>query len=270
MKRPGRARARAGVRDPRPLLAAGIARLAALLRPPRARRGTDARARRRHRHRRRPRGWTPRIDEHDDLEDTQVGAGRRQRHARRRCARPRAPVARGAPRRCRGDRRGPRAASCAVPAASAWSRTPRSGATGSVRSPARATRSSRWSSTSSRSSPPPTPSIGPELAAARTRLGLTRRPAGRAHPDPSARHRVHRGRRLRPVRRRLLRPRPPAHAGPRPRRRRGAAAGVVRRALRRTPRSTRAGSSRPSWPPVPTARSAAPAAARTGRCWSPW
>ena len=32
-----------------------------------------------------------------------------------------------------------------------------------------------------------------------------------------------------------------------------------------TRRSTRAGSSRPSWPPAGTARSAAPAAARTGR-----
>ena len=75
------------------------------------------------------------------------------------------------------------------------------------------------------------------------------RPARRAHPDPAARDRVDRGRRLRAVRRRLLRPRSPAHPRPGPGRRRR------RRCWRRTtrttptPRSTRAGSSRPSSPP---------------------
>ena len=77
------------------------------------------------------------------------------------------------------------------------------------------------------------PVIGPELAAAPDPPRPDRRPARRAHPDPPARDRVDRGRRLRPVRRRLLRPRPPAHAGAGARRRRRAAADGVRRALRR-------------------------------------
>ena len=53
------------------------------------------------------------------------------------------------------------AASCAGPAASTSSRTPRPGATGSARSPGPATRSSPSSSTTSRSSPPPTRSSAP-------------------------------------------------------------------------------------------------------------
>ena len=77
-----------------------------------------------------------------------------------------------------------------------------------------------------------------------------RRPARRAHPHPAARHRVDRGRRLRAVRRRLLRPRPPPHPGARPRRRRGAAAGVPTTSGTPTRPSTRAGSSRPSSPPA--------------------
>ena len=59
-----------------------------------------------------------------------------------------------------------------------------------------------------------------------------RRRPGRAHPDPPARHRVDRGRRLRAVRRRLLRPRPPAHAGAGAGQGPGAAAPAVRRPLR--------------------------------------
>ena len=77
------------------------------------------------------------------------------------------------------------------------------------------------------------PVVGPELCAARTRLGLTRRPACGAHPDPAARDRVDRGRRLRALRWRLLCARPPADAGPGARCRRGAAAGDVRREVRR-------------------------------------
>ena len=96
-----------------------------------------------------------------------------------------------------------------------------------------------------------------------------RRPARRAHPHPPARHRVHRGRRLRA--RAAATSTPAATCAPWP----ACSASTWRRCWRRTtsatptPRSTRAGSSRPSWPPAPTARSAAPAAARTGRCWSP-
>ena len=59
------------------------------------------------------------------------------------------------------------------------------------------------------------------------------RPARRPDPDPPARHRGDRDRRLRPVRRRLLRARPPAHPGPGARRRRGAAARDLRREVRR-------------------------------------
>ncbi len=59
-----------------------------------------------------------------------------------------------------------------------------------------------------------------------------RRRPGRADPDPPARHRVDRGRRLRAVRRRLLRPRPPAHAGAGAGQGPGAAAPAVRRPLR--------------------------------------
>ena len=54
----------------------------------------------------------------------------------------------------------------------------------------------------------------------------------RAHPDPPARARVHRGRRLRGLRWRLLRPRAPAHAGADLRPRRPAAPRPVRRPLR--------------------------------------
>ena len=95
-----------------------------------------------------------------------------------------------------------------------------------------------------------------------------RRPARRAHPDPSARHRGRRGRRLRAVRWRLLRPRPPAHARPGARRRRGAAAGVVRRALRPRPDQPAPGLRGRAGHRLRTARSAAPAAAPTGRCSS--
>ena len=59
------------------------------------------------------------------------------------------------------------------------------------------------------------------------------RPARRPDPDPPARHRGDRDRRLRAVRRRLLRARPPAHPGPGARRRRGAAARDLRRQVRR-------------------------------------
>ena len=59
------------------------------------------------------------------------------------------------------------------------------------------------------------------------------RPARRPDPDPPARHRGDRDRRLRAVRRRLLCARPPAHPGPGARRRRGAAAGDLRRQVRR-------------------------------------
>ena len=97
--------------------------------------------------------------------------------------------------------------------------------------------------------------------------GPERRPARRPHPHPSARDRGRRGRRLRAVRRRLLRPRPPAHAGPRARRSTSRPCSRRTTSATPTPRSTRAASSRPSWPPVRTARSAAPAAAPTGRCW---
>ncbi len=69
---------------------------------------------------------------------------------------------RGAPRgRERGPRRRSEVASCVVPAASAWSRTPRSGASASSRSPARAAPSSRCSSTTTPSSPPRTRSSAP-------------------------------------------------------------------------------------------------------------
>ena len=64
------------------------------------------------------------------------------------------------------------------------------------------------------------PVIGPELAAARTRLGLTVDQLAERTRIRPARHRVDRGRRLRAVRRRLLRPRPPAHARPGARHRR--------------------------------------------------
>ena len=93
------------------------------------------------------------------------------------------------------------------------------------------------------------PVIGPELSAARVRVGPERRRPRRAHPHPPARHRVDRGRRLRAVRWRLLRPRPPAHARP------GAGQGPRRRcsssSTTATPRrrSTPAGCSRPSWRP---------------------
>ena len=80
-----------------------------------------------------------------------------------------------------------------------------------------------------------------------------RRPARRAHPDPAARDRVDRGRRLRALRRRLLRPRPPAHARPGARHRRRRRCSRRTTSATPTPRSTRAGSSRPSSPPAPTA-----------------
>ena len=101
------------------------------------------------------------------------------------------------------------------------------------------------------------PVVGPELAAAPRAAAALGRPARRAHPDPAARDRGDRDRRLRAVRRRLLRPRPPAHPGP------GAGGRRRHRCSRRTTsgtptrRSTRAGSSRPSSPPAGTARSAA-------------
>ena len=94
------------------------------------------------------------------------------------------------------------------------------------------------------------PVIGPELRRGPHPARAERRPARRAHPHPSARHRVHRGRRLRALRRRLLRPRSPAHARPRPRPRRRAAARRRTTSGTPTPRSTPAGSSRPSWPPA--------------------
>ena len=62
-----------------------------------------------------------------------------------------------------------------------------------------------------------------------------RRRAGRPHPDPPARHRVDRGRRLRALRRRLLRPRPHPHPGAGARQGPGAAAGAVRQPLRHRP-----------------------------------
>ena len=72
------------------------------------------------------------------------------------------------------DRRVRAAASCAAPAASTWSRTPRRGATrGPPDRHAPATRSSRCSSTTFAVEPAADPVVGPELAAARTRLGLT-------------------------------------------------------------------------------------------------
>ncbi len=95
-----------------------------------------------------------------------------------------------------------------------------------------------------------------------------RRRARRAHPDPSPCHRGDRGRRLQRLRRRLLRPRAPAHPGPSAGRRRGAAAGDLRRSLRRRPDRPapglrgRAGHRR-------RVRSAPPAADPTGRCSSP-
>ena len=96
--------------------------------------------------------------------------------------------------------------------------------------------------------------------------GADRRPAGRPHPDPPARDRGDRGRRLQRLRRRLLRPRPPAHAGA------GARASTSRRC------STTYDERYADAPIDPrrvfeaelrrcAARSAPPAAARTGRCW---
>ena len=81
------------------------------------------------------------------------------------------------------------------------------------------------------SSRPSTRSSAPSWRPPATGSAL-RRPARRAHPDPPARHRVDRGRRLRAVRRRLLRPRPPAHPGP------GARASTWRRCWRPTTSAT--------------------------------
>ena len=113
------------------------------------------------------------------------------------------------------------------------------------------------------------PVIGPELAAARTRLGLSvdqlaERTRIRPHViesievddfAPCGGDFYARGH-LRTLARVL------GH-------RRGAAARRPTTSATPTRRSTRAGCSRPSWPPACTARSAAPAAGRTGRCWSP-
>ena len=79
------------------------------------------------------------------------------------------------------------------------------------------------------------PVVGPRAGRRANAPRPHRRPARGAHPDPTARDRVDRGRRLRPVRWRLLRPRPPAHPRPGPGHRRGAAAHGVRRPVRRRP-----------------------------------
>ena len=147
-------------------------------------------------------------------------------------------------------RRASSAASCADPAASTWSRTPRSGATGSAPIARRRRRRRAAGHRRPRGRAGRRPGRRPRAGRGPHPARPERRPARRAHPDPPARHRVDRGRRLRAVRRRLLRPRPPAHPGPGARRRRGAAARDVRRRATPTRRSTRAGSSRPSWPPV--------------------
>ena len=67
----------------------------------------------------------------------------------------------------------PRPASCAAPAASTWSRTPWSGATGSARSPAPGSAVEPLVIDDFAVEPAEDPVVGPELAAARTRLGLT-------------------------------------------------------------------------------------------------
>ena len=110
------------------------------------------------------------------------------------------------------------------------------------------------------------PVVGPELCCRADPARADRRPARRAHPDPAARHRVDRGRRLRALRWRLLCARPPADAGPGARCRRGAAAGDVRREVRRrTDQPTtgirgRARHRHQRLHPLP------PGAAPTGRC----
>ena len=97
--------------------------------------------------------------------------------------------------------------------------------------------------------------------------GPHRRPAGRADPDPAARHRGHRGRRLRAAA--AATSTPAATCAPWP----GCSASTPRPCWRptrsATPRhpSTPAGSSRSSWRRV--GRSGRRGAARTGRCWSP-
>ncbi len=95
------------------------------------------------------------------------------------------------------------------------------------------------------------------------------RPARRAHPHPPPRHRGDRDRRLRAVRWRLLRPGPPAHAGPGARRRRRAAARDLRRHLRRRADRPAPGLRGRARHRSAAARSAGPAAARTGRSSSP-
>ena len=96
----------------------------------------------------------------------------------------------------------------------------------------------------------PTPMIGPQVAAARDARPVEHRRPRRAHPHPPARHRVHRGRRLRAVRRRLLRPWPPAHPGAQSFGVDAQRCWTLRRALRRRAESRPSRSSRPSWPPA--------------------
>ena len=111
------------------------------------------------------------------------------------------------------------------------------------------------------------PVIGPELAAARTRLGLTvDQLADRTRIRPHVIEAIEVDD-FAPLRRRLLRPRPPAHPGPGARPRRPAAAGDLRGAL--LPGTRRRPPGLPGRARHRVGRSGRRAAARTGRCWSP-
>ena len=145
----------------------------------------------------------------------------------------------------------------------------RSGATACARSRGRRRRRAARRSTTSSIEPAARPGDRPELAAARTRLGLTvDQLADRTRIRPHVIESIEvddfapcggdfyaRGH-LRTLARVLGIDV-------------GAAARDVRRPLRPRPDQRRAGCSRPSSPPASTGASAARAAAPTGRCWSP-
>ena len=110
------------------------------------------------------------------------------------------------------------------------------------------------------------PVIGPELAAARTRVGLSvdelaERTRIRPHVIESIEVDD-----FAPVRRRLLRPRPHPHAGPGARHRPGAAAGVLRRPLRHRPDQPAPGVRGRAATGMTGSMRTTASAARTGRC----
>nr|WP_278255518.1 hypothetical protein [Nocardioides convexus] len=234
------------------------------------------RARGRARHPSRHRGPRRRRPDRADGRGRGRGAGRHRGHRRDRARRRRALRGRRRQRGHRGDRRGRRAGRARGGAAGP---RPRHGAVGPCRDARHRAGPGHRAGRAA----------GPGRGLGHRRPGRPRRPSGRrpgdrpgdpgrarpaaaehrpglrAHPDPSARDRGDRGRRLQPVRRRLLRSRPPAHhrAGAGCRRR--TPRRLVRRALR-----PRAGGPAPglpvrAWRPAPGARSAAPAAGATGR-----